>query len=148
MRGAGTARSGPVVSVTRTPSKRYGSARALADAFGAPIFEPAWWPEDARAVAYTLERSPSGQTYRIGSTRRDGTPIYLIGRSDDPSARLPDGNWSRLPELEALHGIVRTNGAQVHAVVYEEEQAIHLIGYASEAEVVRAAESLRVVTAW
>lgn len=141
-----TARA-PVVSVTRMASKRYGSARALAEGFGAPIFEPTWWPEDTRAVTYARARSLSGHTYRIGSTRRDGTPICLIGRAEDRSTRLPEGSWSRPPELEALRGRVRTNGVHVHAVVHEEQQTIHLIGYASEAEVVRAAKSLRRVAA-
>lgn len=48
-----------------------------------------------------------------------------------------------MPELEALRGVIRTAGAHVHAVVHHEQQVIHLIGYASKAEVVRAVNSLR-----
>jgi hypothetical protein len=43
--------------------------------------------------------------------------------------------------------LARTNDAHIHAVLYREQQTIHLIGYASESEVVRAARSLRRVTA-
>lgn len=67
--------------------------------------------------------------------------------SAEQRGQLPNGNWSRPPQLEALHGLVRTVGAHVHAVVHHEQQTIHLIGYASEAEVVRAVKSLRRVTA-
>lgn len=128
-------------------SKHYGSAHVLAQNFGSAIFEPTWWPEDTGPVTYELDQSPSGDTYRIGSTRHDGTPICLIGRAERRSERLPNGNWSRPPELEALHGLVRTNGDHVHAVVHDERQIIHLIGYTSEAEVVHAIRSLRRVTA-
>jgi hypothetical protein len=128
-------------------SKHYGSARALAENFGSSIFEPTWWPEDTRPVTYVLDQSPSGDKYRIGSTRHDGTPICLIGSAENRSGQVPRGNWSRPPELEALRGLVRTNGAHVHAVVHEEQQIIHLIGYTSEAEVVHAIRSLRRVSA-
>ncbi len=136
------------VSVVEIDSKDCGAAPALAEGFGGPIFEPIWWPDDTDAVTYFLDESPSRFTYRIGSIRRDGTPIVVIGRAGEQSERtLPPGNWSRPPELEAWRGLVRTNDAHIHAVLYREQQTIHLIGYASESEVVRAARSLRRVTA-
>ena len=144
----GAENPGIAVSVLRRPSKRYGSADALAESFGLPIFEPTWWPDDARAVTYRLDKSPSGDMYRIGSTRHAGTPICVVGRAGEQRERtLPPGNWSRPPELEAWRGLVRTNDAHIHAVLYHEQQTIHLIGYASKSEVVRAARSLRRVTA-
>jgi hypothetical protein len=126
-------------------SKDCGSAPGLVDGFGGPVFEPTWWPDDIGAVTYVLDRSPSRVRYRIGSTRRDGTPIVVIGRGEQIGG-LPDGNWSRPPELEAFHGLLRTVGAYVHAVVNREQQTLHLIGYASEAEVARALGSLRRVS--
>lgn len=136
------------VSAVEIDSKDCGSAPALAEGFGGPIFEPIWWPDDTDAVTYFLDESPSRVTYRIGSIRRDGTPIVVIGRAGEQKERtLPPGNWSRPPEVEAWRGLVRTNDAHIHAVLYREQQTIHLIGYASESEVVRAARSLRRVTA-
>lgn len=135
------------VSVVEIDSTDCGAAPALAEGFGGPIFEPIWWPDDTDAVTYLLDESPSRVRYRIGSTRRDGTPIFVIGRAGEQRERtLPRGNWSRPPELKAWRGLTRTDGAHVHAVLYREQQTIHLIGYTSEAEVVRAVRSLRRVT--
>lgn len=134
------------VSVVEVDSTECGSAHALAQSFGRAVFEPAWWPEDILPVTYFLDQSPSGDKYRIGSVRRDGTPIVLIGGAVR-SGRLANGNWSRPPELEAWQGLIRTAGAHVHAVVQHEQQTIHLIGYASESEVVRTLNSLRRVAA-
>ena len=129
-------------------SKDCGSAPGLAVGFGAPIFEPTWWPDDTGPVTYLLDESPSRAGYRIGSTRRDGTPISVIGRpGEQPERTLPPGNWSRPPELEAWRGLVRTNDAHIHAVLYPGQQTIHLIGYASEAELVQAVESFQRVPA-
>jgi hypothetical protein len=136
------------VSAVEVDSKDCGAAPALAQGFGGPIFEPSWWPDDTDAVTYFLDESPSRVTYRIGSIRRDGTPIVVIGRAGEQKEQtLPPGNWSRPPKLEAWRGLVRTNDAHIHAVLYREQQTMHLIGYASESEVVRAARSLRRVTA-
>lgn len=133
------------VSEVEIDSKDCGAVPALAEGFGGPIFEPMWWPDETGAVTYFLDESPSRVRYRIGSTRRDGTPIVVIGTAELEGG-LPDGPWSRPPELKAWHGLVRTDGVHVHAVVNHEQQTIHLIGYASEAEVVRAVRSLRRVT--
>jgi hypothetical protein len=135
------------VSAVEIDSKDCGAAPALAEGFGAPIFEPTWWPDDAQAVTYVLDESPSRVGYRVGSTRRDGTPICVIGRAGEQRERtLPRGNWSRPPELEAWRGLVRTNDAHIHAVLYHEQQTIHLIGYASLDEVAHAVKSFRRVT--
>jgi hypothetical protein len=124
-------------------SKRFRSALALAESFGAPVFEPTWWPEDTRKVSYRLD----GATYWIGSTRRGGTPIGVIGKGEKPGLRLPGGNWSAIPELEAMRGLVSTSDDHVRAVVHQEQQTIHLIGYASEAHLVQAVKSLQRVPA-
>lgn len=135
-------------SAVEIDSNDCGAAPALAEGFGGPIFVPTWWPDDAEAVTYVLDESPSRVRYRIGSIRRDGTPICVIGRAgEQPERTLPPGNWSRPPELKAWRGLVRRSDHHIHAVLYHEQQTIHLIGYASESEVVRAAGSLRRVTA-
>ena len=130
--------------MTPTPSEFHESARALAESFGGPVFEPTWWPEDVRRpLSYELGSSPVGNTYRIVSTREDGAPIAVIGGPERPERRLPTGWWSPMRELETLRGQVLVDDGRLHAVVYDERQVIHLIGYASEAEVVRAVESFR-----
>jgi len=121
------------------PSKSFRSALALAESFGAPVFEPSWWPEDARKVSYRLD----GATYFIGSIRREGTPICVLGKAEKSELRLPVGNWSAIPELETMRGLVSRSDGRVRAVVHQEQQMIHLIGYASEAELVRAVKSFR-----
>jgi hypothetical protein len=138
----------PSVEVSLEPSQHFESARALAASFGGPVFEPTWWPEDVRRpLSYERGSSPVGYTYGIVSTREDGVPIAVIGGADRPEKHLPTGHWSALPELKALRGQVLKDDGRIHAVVYDEQQIIHLIGYASEAEVVRAVGSFRRVTA-
>lgn len=134
------------MSAVEIDSKDCGAAPALAEGFGGPIFEPTWWPDDTEAVTYVLDESPSRVRYRIGSTRRDGTPICVMGTAEQEGG-LPDGPWSRPPELEPWRGLIRSNGDHVHAFVQAEQQTIHLIGYASLDEVVHAVESFRRVTA-
>jgi hypothetical protein len=131
------------VKEVRLRSRRFRSALALAESFGAPVFEPTWWPEDTRKVSYRLD----GAMYWIGSTRRDGTPICVIGKAEKPELRLPGGNWSPIPELEAMRGLVSTSDDHVRAVVQQEQQTIHLIGYASVAELVQAVKSFQRVPA-
>ena len=131
------------VSVMTVASKRFSSALALAESFGAPVFEPTWWPEDTRKVSYRLD----GATYWIGSTRRGGTPIGVIGKAEKRELRLPGGNWSPIPELEAMRGLVSTSDDHVRAVVHQEQQTMDLIGYVSEAELVQAVKSLQRVPA-
>ena len=153
MRRSGAPRSvgGPGsirVSAVEIDSKDCGAAPALAEGFGGPIFEPTWWPDDTEVVTYVLDESPSRVSYRVGSTRRDGTPICVIGRAGEQRERtLPPGNWSRPSELEAWRGLIRNNGDHVHSVVQAEQQTIHLIGYASLDEVVHTVKSFRRVTA-
>ncbi len=45
-----------------------------------------------------------------------------------------------------MQGLVRTDSGQVHGVVHIGQQTIHLIGYASEADVVRAVRSFHQVS--
>lgn len=138
----------PSISVVavEVDSKDCGSAPGLAGGFGGPIFEPTWWPDDTGAVSYLLDQSPSRVRYRIGSTRGDGTPVVIIGGAEQKGG-LPAGDWSRPPELEAFHALMRTVDAHVHAVVDREQQTLHLIGYASVAEVARTLGSLQRVSA-
>jgi hypothetical protein len=143
--GAGEKDRGPGLTTkrVRVRSKRFRSALGLAESFGAPVFEPSWWPEDTGKVSYRLD----GATYWIGSTRRGGTPIGVIGKAEKPELRLPVGNWSAIPELAAMRGVVSASDDHVRAVVHQEQQTIHLIGYASEGELVQAVQSLRRVPA-
>ncbi len=143
--GAGENDGGPgiTVKVCRLRSTRFRSALALAESFGTAVFEPTWWPEDTGKVSYRLDAA----TYWIGSTRREGTPIGVIGKAEKPELRLPVGNWSPIPELEAMRGLVSTSDDHVRAVVHQEQQTIHLIGYPSEAELVQAVQSFRRVPA-
>jgi hypothetical protein len=46
-----------------------------------------------------------------------------------------------------MRGLVGTSDDHVRAVVHQEQQTIHLIGYASEAELVQAVQSFRRVPA-
>jgi hypothetical protein len=131
------------VRSVRQSSKRFKSALALAECFGAAVFEPGWWPEDTGHVSFRLD----GATYWIGSTRPGGTPIGVVGKAERPEPRLPVGNWSATPELAAMRGLVSTSDDRVRAVVHQEQQMIHLIGYASESELVGAAQSLQRVPA-
>ena len=101
--GAGENDGGPGITVKtcRLRSTRFRSALALAESFGTAVFEPTWWPEDTGKVSYRLD----GATYWIGSTRREGTPIGVIGKAEKPELHLPGGNWSPIPELEAMRGL-------------------------------------------
>jgi hypothetical protein len=120
-------------------TKHSGSALALAKSFGAPVFEPTWWPEDTGEVSYRLD----GFMYWIGSTRRGGIPIGVVGMAENPERQLPVGNWSPIPELETMRGVISRSDDQFRAVVHLEQQTIHLIGYASEAELVQAVMSFQ-----
>ena len=61
------------VSAVEIDSKDCGSAPGLADGFGAPIFEPTWWPDDTGAVTYLLDAVavPSSIPDWINPPRRD-----------------------------------------------------------------------------
>lgn len=138
---------GPSASSTGAAAERYGSARSLAEAFKSPIFEPTWWPDGVGEVTYQLDRLPASLLYKIESVQADGAAICVIGGPETPPERLPTGNWHQPPELAALDGLVRTDGVRVHVVVHDQQQTIHLIGYGSEADAVRATKSLRRVAA-
>jgi len=111
------------------------------EAFGSSIYVPIWWPERDR-VRYALGRQAGGRTYQVRSGRR--SIIGVIGRQEI-AERLPWGDWHGTPELE--DGLVDTSGDAVRAVVYVGGHTVHLMGYGSEDEVVRAATSLREVVA-
>ena len=46
-----------------------------------------------------------------------------------------------------MRGLISTSADHVRAIVHQEQQTIHLIGYASEAEVVQAVKSFQRVPA-
>jgi hypothetical protein len=94
------------------------------------------------AVVFELFESHSGAQYQIGSVRTDGRPILLIGQKENPRARLPQETWYEPPVLQPLGGSVADTETGYRAVLHQEQQTIQLIGYLTEAEVVRAALSL------
>ncbi|HEY0225779.1 MAG TPA: hypothetical protein VGC05_05140 [Mycobacterium sp.] len=146
---AGVQNSGPFVKSGSVTTKTYSSPGLLAEAFGASIFEPAWWPEDAGEHVYSLTASVVVR-YRIWAPTGDGTFVSVIGHVNPgqvTAGLLPDSNWKRLSELEAWDGQVSTSGGQSRALVHREQQSIQLIGFKSQADVVRAVKSLRRVEA-
>lgn len=130
-------------------SEPFGSAVELAGALGSALLEPGWWPQDVGQVRYSLDHHPRvGPSYRIGSVRSDGRPILVTGRPQrdgDPMRGLPSANWHNLPQLAAYSAVVANENGAVRAVLMREGLTVQLIGYLSEAELVRAIESLRLV---
>ena len=130
-------------------SEPFGSAVALAGAFASAILEPAWWPEDIGQVGYDLDNHPrGGSSYRIGSLRSDGRLIVVIGRPQrdgDPMRGLPSANWHDIPQLASYSAVVANENRAVRAVLMRDGLTVQLLGYMSEAELVRAVESLQLV---
>jgi len=131
------------MEIREVASTRFASVSELAAAFGADVFEPEWWPEDIGELAYELVSSGAGPSYHIGSVRADGRPIVVIGQHENPRSHLPPEDWCQPVELEALGATVAATGAGYRAVVHRERQRVQLIGYLSEAEVIRAVLSLK-----
>jgi hypothetical protein len=141
---------GPSISRKRVRTKRYRSAWRLAEALGSPVVKPAWWPEDAGKITYSLDQRPSlGAGYSMLATRRGCVPVGVVARPEHPAGGLADGEWHAAPELEGLRGMIGKVGRppRLQAVAHAEGMRIHLIGYQSETEIVRAATSLQRPTA-
>jgi hypothetical protein len=137
---------GPSISLKRVPTKRYRSASMLAEALGFPVVEPGWWPEDAGKITYRrLDHRPLGTGYSMLAIRRGGVPVGVVAHPEHPAAGLADGEWRAAPELQGLRGMIGKVGRppRLHAVAHAEGMRIHLIGYQSETEIVRAASSLQ-----
>jgi hypothetical protein len=134
------------VEITQLIPTIYPSAHELAGAFGSVVFEPGWWPEDMAKLTYELFQVRSGPRYQIGSVRTDGRPIMLLGQVENPRARLPEEDWYEPLDLVQLGGKVAATDIGYRAALRQDQQALQLIGYSTEAEVVRAALSLRRVT--
>ena len=132
-------------------STGYGSAQDLAQAFGAPILEPTWWPADTEEISYDLVRSGAGGgRYQIGSVRGEGVPICVVGHLEAALAgRSPrdwlHGEWSEPSELKNVRGLIGQVGIprQLQAVIYDQKLQIQLIGYESHDEIINAVSSLR-----
>ena len=143
--------NGIKASFSRAAKTVYDDLDALAEAFGAPILAPMWWPADVQAVAYSLVEAAHAHRFQIGSIRRGGAPILVAGRLEIPGAGSPrdwlDGEWSEPETLRNKRGAIGRvgNPPQFHAVVYELALEVQLIGYAAEDELLRAIESLRSV---
>jgi hypothetical protein len=117
------------------------------------VLEPSWWPEDVEEIRCSLARfSTAPARYEILATRRDGTPVGVIGHVDHSGGRSPgewlDGEWSEPPELAELRGLIGRVGipARLQGVIYDQELQMHLIGYDTEDEIVSAVNSLRRVS--
>jgi hypothetical protein len=119
-----------------------------------PAFEPAWWPTDVGEISCVLDRLPgvdrAGRDhYRIGSTRHDALPICVIGQYEVPGAGRAQGEWYAPRELAAVRGLIGRVGVppRLQAVVHKGKLAVHLIGFATEDEIMSAATSLHQVVA-
>lgn len=136
---------GPRLVISEAVSESYSSASALAQAFGSVVLEPSWWPADVRKIAYYLDRFPRRDSYRVGSTRRDGVPICVVGRFEVARSGRASGEWYEPRELAAVRGQIGRVGipARLQAVVHDEKLAIDLIGYETEDEILSAVRSLR-----
>jgi hypothetical protein len=138
------------VTIGEADTEVYGSAVSLARAFGSTILEPLWWPPDAGPIGYRLARFPDCLEHDIVATcSGDDRLTLVIGHAEVPGAGREAGDWYAPPELEDLRGLVGWTGypRRLHAVVHDEGLAVHLFGYESQADVVRAARSLRRVSA-
>jgi Clp amino terminal domain, pathogenicity island component len=141
---------GPRATSEVAASETYASGLALARAFGSTVLEPSWWPEDVEEIRCSLARFSSGHAhYEILSTRRDGTPVGVIGHVDRSGGRSPrewlDGEWSEPRELAELSGLIGRVGIppQLQGVIYDQELEMHLIGYDTADEIVSTVRSLR-----
>jgi hypothetical protein len=126
---------------------QYPSARALAVAFGGAVFEPGWWPDDMgevhyEIVHYEIDPFPSELQYHIVSIRNDGTPISAIGYDENPRSHLPQEDWYEPAALKALGGIVAGTPSGFRSALNRDGQTFQLLGYRTEADVVRAVLSL------
>ncbi|MEO8967252.1 MAG: Clp protease N-terminal domain-containing protein [Solirubrobacteraceae bacterium] len=147
---AATGDDGPRVTITQLDSETFRSAGQLARAFGSPVCEPTWWPADTEEISYCLVRSSGGAHYQIGSTRREGAPICVVGHFEAALAgRSPrdwlSGEWSEPPELAHVRGLIGNVGIprRLQAVIYDQKLQIQLIGYDNEDEIISAVGSLR-----
>ena len=132
-RGAAAFGRGPRQSLKRVRPTPVRSAALLAEAFGAPIYEPIWWPEHTQSVGYELTRLPSGLAYHICAERRGGGTIRLVGRfgiAKAPEAKSGPGQWHSPPQLAPWFGAVCTAGSKVQAVVHLSGQTLQQIGRA------------------
>jgi hypothetical protein len=140
--------NGPRVEIAEAVYETHGSAAALAKAFGSSVFEPLWWPNDAGEISYTLDRFPSHANYRIGSIRAGGVPIAVIGFIElESSARSPRdwmaGEWHEPSELSHVNGLIGRVGIprRLQAFVWDGDTRVTLIGFDSEADIIRAVRS-------
>ena len=142
--------SGPQVTTQMIEPEVFSDARRLAQAFASAVCEPAWWPPDTEPVSYRLLRSSGRREhYEIGSVRRDGIPICVVGhREAAMGGRSPrdwlTGEWSEPPELSHLSGLIGAVGIprRLQAVAYDSGLQLQFIGYDTEQEIIRAATSL------
>jgi hypothetical protein len=109
------------------------------------LFTPAWWPEDAQEFEYRVDRFPRRTHYWVGSIRDEGAAVGVFGSVEMPGARRATGEWWEPTELEHVRGLIGRCGVppRLQAVVHEEELAIHLIGYETEEEIVKAVNSFQ-----
>jgi hypothetical protein len=135
----------PRVTVTEPIVEDYDSPGALAQAFGSALVMPTWWPADAEEVDYHLDRFPNHLSYRIDSLRHRRAPLIIVGDPEIAGAGRATGTWCAPPELASLRGLIGTTGIPPHlqAVVHDAGLAIHLLGYATQAEIIKATSSLR-----
>jgi hypothetical protein len=139
--------SAPRITMREASSTVYPTVEALAQNFDWPVFEPAWWPTDIGELTYEVKVLGSGLAYYIGSVRDDGAPIVVLGQAANPRARLPPDSWRPARELADVGGLIGGEDGRRRVVLSLEQERVQLIGYRTEADAVRAAQSLRRVAA-
>lgn len=146
--GSGNAPNGVRIEIVESARESGSSAPGLATAFGRVLLTPAWWPADAQKIEYRLDRFPHRTHYWIGSTRNDGLPIGVVGSVEMPGVRRATGEWWEPRELAHLRGLIGRVGVPSHlqAVVHDQELSIHLIGYETEEEIVKAVNSFQLIS--
>jgi hypothetical protein len=127
-------------------TQSYRSAVALATACEYPVFEPTWFPEDADAPTFQRLWSRSGtKAYFIRASRPLGRPVGLYGHPEAPANLFSMDDWHELPEIDSWSGKTHEANGRAQAIVRRDQWTVRLTGYTSEAEVIRAVESLRLV---
>jgi hypothetical protein len=142
---SGNGRSGVRMEIVESAREICSSVPALATAFGRVLFTPAWWPEDAQELECRLDRFPHRTHYWVGAIRDDSVPVGVVGNVEVPGARRATGEWWAPSELAHVRGLIGRVGIphRLQAVVHDEDLAIHLIGYETEAEIVKTVNSFQ-----
>ena len=95
-----------------------------------------------------MDRFPHRTQYWVGSLRAHGVPVGVVGGVEVPGARRATGEWWEPSELAHVRGLIPRTGIppRLQAVVHDEDLAIHLIGYETAEEIIKAVNSFQRVS--